>query len=109
MECTEYIPEQYIVRFIGFLRTEAGERFKVFSTVSRQHIRIYPANFASYEVVPTQTVAMQKALAAASTAARMLAKASARERQEIATTTKHKLLAQKAERFMLLEWRPRWD
>ena len=60
MECTEYMPEKYIVRFIGFLRTEAGERFKVFSTVSRHHIRIYPANFASYADVPIQTVAIRK-------------------------------------------------
>ena len=60
MECTEYMPEQYIVRFIGFLRTEAGERFKVFSTVSRQHIRIYPVNFASYEDVPIQTISVKK-------------------------------------------------
>ena len=57
---SKYMPEQYILRFIGFLRTEGGERFKVFSTVSRHHIRIYPANFASYEVVPIQTVAVKK-------------------------------------------------
>ena len=60
MECTEYMPEQYIVRFIGFLRTEAGERFKVFSTVSRQHIRIYPVKFSSHRDVPIQTVSVKK-------------------------------------------------
>ena len=60
MEGANYMPEQYIVRFIGFLRTEAGERFKVFSTVSRQHIRIYPVNFASHRDVPIQTVAITK-------------------------------------------------
>ena len=56
----KYMPEQYILRFIGFLRTEAGERFKVFSTVSRHHIRIYPVNFANYRDVPIQTVAVKK-------------------------------------------------
>ena len=60
MEAAKYMPEQYIVRFIGFLRTETGERFKMFSTVSRQHIRMYPANFASRQDVPIQTVAITK-------------------------------------------------
>ena len=60
MEAAKYMPQQYIVRFIGFLRTEAGERFKVFSTVSRRHIRMYPANFASHQDVAIQTVAIRK-------------------------------------------------
>jgi hypothetical protein len=60
MEVAKYMPEKYIVRFVGFLRTETGERFKVFSTVSRKHIRMYPANFASYQDVPIQTIAITK-------------------------------------------------
>ncbi len=60
MEAAQYMPQQYIVRFIGFLRTEAGERYKVFSTVSREHIRIYPANFASYPDATILTVAITK-------------------------------------------------
>ena len=60
MEAAKYMPQQYIVRFIGFLRTEAGERFKVFSTVSRKHVRIYPVKFESHRDVPIQTVAITK-------------------------------------------------
>jgi hypothetical protein len=57
---TKYMPQQYIVRFVGFLRTETGECFKVFSTVSRLHIRMYPVNFANYQDVPIQTIAVTK-------------------------------------------------
>jgi hypothetical protein len=34
MKMQQYAPEQYLVRFIGFLRTEANTTLKIFSTVS---------------------------------------------------------------------------
>jgi hypothetical protein len=38
----QYAPESISVRFIGSARTEAGTRLNVFSTISREHISIYP-------------------------------------------------------------------
>ena len=38
----KYKPEKYFVRFIGFLETNGKARLKVFSTVSREHVLMYP-------------------------------------------------------------------
>jgi hypothetical protein len=60
MKVAKYMPEKYIVRFVGFLRTETGERFKVFSTVSRRHVLMYSAKPLSDGNVPIQSVKLTK-------------------------------------------------
>lgn len=56
----QYTPEQYFVRFIGFLRTEGGEILKVFSTVSTRHVLVYPVNPTQYQNSFVQSLAVTK-------------------------------------------------
>jgi hypothetical protein len=56
----KYMPEKYFVRFIGYLQTSNRERFKVFSSVSRQHVLMYSAKPLSDGNVPIQSVKLTK-------------------------------------------------
>jgi hypothetical protein len=56
----QYAPEQYFVRFIGFLSTEANATLKVFSTVSKQHILVYPENPTKYRNTTVQALKVTK-------------------------------------------------
>jgi len=52
----KYTPEKYFVRFIGFLETNEKARLKVFSTVSRKHVLMYPEKLALNQRRPIKSV-----------------------------------------------------
>jgi hypothetical protein len=52
----KYTPEKYFVRFIGFLETNEKARLKVFSTVSRKHVLMYPETLVLNQRAPIKSV-----------------------------------------------------
>ncbi len=52
----KYAPEKYFVRFIGILETNTKTRLKVFSTISRKHVLMYPEKLALNQRRPIKSV-----------------------------------------------------
>jgi hypothetical protein len=52
-----YAPETISTKFIGTVRTSAGSKIKVFSTVSKRHVAMYPltpSGGMKYQSIPVK-------------------------------------------------------